>query len=214
MTESDWLTSDDPAAMLAQITDGREPFPPRVSDRKLRLFAIAMYRSHYRERWSALLADAATRYAEGEWDRDRVRLAGASDSWSVIHPEAVIAVRLSLLSFGNTSPAAALLRDIVGNPFRRPRPVYNPPEQYPDIAHLPAEWIFLRAWVTPTVLSLAQAAYDDRRPDGSLDPDRLAVLSDALEETGCVPHPLLAHLRSPGPHVRGCWAVDLILSKE
>lgn len=28
------------------------------------------------------------------------------------------------------------------------------------------------------------------------------------------PHPLLTHLRSPGPHVRGCWAVDLILGKE
>jgi hypothetical protein len=28
------------------------------------------------------------------------------------------------------------------------------------------------------------------------------------------PHPLLAHLRSPGPHVRGCWAVDLVLGKE
>ncbi|TMJ00833.1 MAG: hypothetical protein E6G97_18030 [Alphaproteobacteria bacterium] len=25
------------------------------------------------------------------------------------------------------------------------------------------------------------------------------------------PHPLLEHLRSPGPHVRGCWALDLVL---
>lgn len=29
-----------------------------------------------------------------------------------------------------------------------------------------------------------------------------------------LPHPLLAHLRRPGPHVRGCWALDLILSKS
>ena len=28
------------------------------------------------------------------------------------------------------------------------------------------------------------------------------------------PHPILAHLRSPGPHWRGCWAVDLLLEKE
>jgi hypothetical protein len=28
------------------------------------------------------------------------------------------------------------------------------------------------------------------------------------------PHPLLAHLRSTGPHVRGCWALDLVLGKE
>lgn len=32
--------------------------------------------------------------------------------------------------------------------------------------------------------------------------------------TGQLPNPLLAHLRSPGPHVRGCWAVDLILGRE
>lgn len=93
-----------------------------------------------------------------------------------------------------------------------------------------------------------------RRAAGALDPFRLALLADALEEAGCVghvenpcfpcgghgtemqaapdrgpapkcsfcggkgwrdwPHPLLAHLRSPGPHVRGCWAVDVILGKE
>ena len=29
-----------------------------------------------------------------------------------------------------------------------------------------------------------------------------------------VPNPILAHLRLPGPHVRGCWAVDLLLGKE
>jgi hypothetical protein len=25
---------------------------------------------------------------------------------------------------------------------------------------------------------------------------------------------ILDHLRSPGPHVRGCWAVDRLLAKE
>lgn len=30
---------------------------------------------------------------------------------------------------------------------------------------------------------------------------------------GRIPHPILAHLRSPGPHVRGCWALDLVLGK-
>lgn len=43
--------------------------------------------------------------------------------------------------------------------------------------------------------------------------------ADWMEDCpGCkatgLPHPLLAHLRSPGPHVRGCWVVDLILGKE
>ena len=45
-------------------------------------------------------------------------------------------------------------------------------------------------------------------------PERLAVLFDALEEAGCDDAEILNHLRSPGPHVRGCWAVDLLLGKE
>jgi hypothetical protein len=31
---------------------------------------------------------------------------------------------------------------------------------------------------------------------------------------GCTYVELLGHLRSPGPHVRGCWAVDLVLGKS
>jgi predicted DNA-binding WGR domain protein len=65
------------------------------------------------------------------------------------------------------------------------------------------------------VLALAQAAYEERiMPSGELDPARLAVLSDALEEAGCDNPDILAHLRSLGPHVRGCWVVDLLLGKE
>ena len=68
---------------------------------------------------------------------------------------------------------------------------------------------------TSTVVALANAAYDERElPSGHLDPARLAVLSDALEEAGCADADLLAHLRSPGPHVRGCWALDLVLGKS
>jgi hypothetical protein len=51
-------------------------------------------------------------------------------------------------------------------------------------------------------------------PAGTLDSARLAVLTDALEEAGCDNADLLAHLHSNGPHVRGCWVVDLILGKE
>jgi hypothetical protein len=38
------------------------------------------------------------------------------------------------------------------------------------------------------------------------------VLADALEEVGGADEALLGHLRGPGPHVRGCWAVDLVLA--
>jgi hypothetical protein len=68
--------------------------------------------------------------------------------------------------------------------------------------------------LTRSVASLAEAAYEHRDlPSGHLEPARLAVLSDALEEAG-VTGEILDHLRSTGPHVRGCWAVDLILAKD
>jgi hypothetical protein len=90
---------------------------------------------------------------------------------------------------------AALLREIFGNPFR-PAAIDS-------------------TWRTPTVLSLAQAAYENRiLPAGELDTSRLAILADALEDAGCNSADILAHLRAPGPHVRGCWPVDLLLKKE
>jgi hypothetical protein len=90
---------------------------------------------------------------------------------------------------------AALLRDVVGSPFR--------------------PLTLNTAWQAPTVLALAHAAYDNRiLPDGTLDRARLAVLADALEESGCTNADILAHCRQPGEHVRGCWVVDLLLGKE
>ena len=92
---------------------------------------------------------------------------------------------------GESVAQSQLVRDIFGTPFR-------------PITLAPA----LR---TSTVASLAHAAYDERHPpSGELDQDRLSVLADALEEEGA-PDELVAHLRGPGPHVRGCWALDLAL---
>jgi hypothetical protein len=70
-------------------------------------------------------------------------------------------------------------------------------------------------WRGGTVPRLAQAAHDERElPSGHLDPARLAVLADALEEAGCTDDGIVAHLRGPGPHVRGCWALDRLLGRE
>jgi hypothetical protein len=70
-------------------------------------------------------------------------------------------------------------------------------------------------WHDGTVRRIAQAIYDERRlPAGTLDTGRLAILADALLDAGCDNEELLQHCRSAGPHVRGCWAVDLILGKE
>jgi hypothetical protein len=86
---------------------------------------------------------------------------------------------------------AALLRCVFGNPFR---PVTADPA-----------W---RTWDGGTIPRLARAAYEDRAFD------RLPVLADALEEAGCTDDGLLGHLRGPGPHVRGCWALDLLTGRE
>ncbi len=70
------------------------------------------------------------------------------------------------------------------------------------------------AWNGRAVERLARAAYEERRlPAGTLDPSRLALLADALEDAGCADADLLGHLRGPGPHVRGCWGLDLLLGK-
>jgi hypothetical protein len=92
---------------------------------------------------------------------------------------------------------AQLLRDVAGNPFC---PVSLDPA--------------VLTWNDSTVVRLGQAAYEERdMPAGTLDQGRLAVLADALEEAGCSDSDILSHLRGPGPHVRGCWAVDLLLGK-
>jgi hypothetical protein len=94
---------------------------------------------------------------------------------------------------------ANLLRDLVGDPFRK----------------LPPVALSLLTWNGGMVRRLAEAAHDNRvLPSGHLDPARLAVMADALEEAGCTEAELLGHLRGPGPHVRGCWAVDRVRSVD
>lgn len=81
-----------------------------------------------------------------------------------------------------------LLRDIFGNPFR---PVTLDPR-----------------WQSETVVALASGIYAERAFD------RMLILADALEDAGCDNADILAHCRGDGPHVRGCWVVDLILGKS
>ncbi len=64
-----------------------------------------------------------------------------------------------------------------------------------------------RTWLTANVQAVAQAIYDERAFD------RLPILADALEDAGCDNADILNHCRQPGEHVRGCWAVDLVLQK-
>jgi hypothetical protein len=80
------------------------------------------------------------------------------------------------------------VRDVFGNPFR---PILSDP-----------------SWLSAQVVKLAQTIYDDRTFD------RMPALADSLHDAGCDNDEILAHCRGPGPHVRGCWVVDLLLGKE
>ena len=84
-----------------------------------------------------------------------------------------------------------LVRDIFGNPFRPP--VVN------------------RAWLTwrdGAVVKLAETIYFERRFAD------LADLAAYLDAAGCTDETILNHCQGRGPHVRGCWVVDLLLGKS
>ncbi|WP_238602928.1 hypothetical protein [Fimbriiglobus ruber] len=65
-----------------------------------------------------------------------------------------------------------------------------------------------RSWKTSTVLALAQSIYADRAFE------RLPILADALEKSGCDNLDVLNHFRSETVHTRGCWVVDLLTGRE
>jgi hypothetical protein len=225
MTEAEWQACEDPAAMLRQV--GSTP-----SVRKLRLFLIATARTAWDRMTDARMRDVvltAERCVEGEAQEEQLQIAKhdliASVMGGSMHEKAeamgvtfevwgslrglahccgLSSQGLQMLTrlncwrdgtevAGTTQPS--LLREVIGNPFRAPA--------------------FDAARLTPTIAALALAAYDERSlPSGELDVVRLSILADALTDAGCTDDALLSHLRSPGPHVRGCWALDLILGKD
>ena len=85
----------------------------------------------------------------------------------------------------------ALIREVIGNPFR----------DYP----LDPLWL---AWEGGTVVQFARGIYEDRAFD------RMPILGDALEEAGCTHEAVLEHCRSGDEHLRGCWVLDSVLGKE
>lgn len=307
MTEAQWLASSDPQAMLSALLGARatDPVPPhlvdfKASDRKLRLLTVAFWRvrSELNGRPSPHegeilpLSEAVADGAPLPSDLSRLdygQISGAM--WAPLQPDAggAAAGMMRGLSPMERPRFAALMRDIIGNPWR---PVTLPKGPRCERCRLRPPWqeVYCPAcercpWLTPQVLSLAEAAYEERpgrecphcagkgqrstcgsicnacygtgRVEGAaLDPLRLVILADALEEEGCPaeiakshpclfcgghgtlmqaapdkgeaprcdfcggtgtkhwPHPLLAHLRSPGPHYRGMWSLDLVLGKE
>jgi hypothetical protein len=257
MTESEWLVFEDPQAMLAFLQEMGQ-----VSERKLRLFAVACCRRIWHlltDERSRKAVEAAEQFADGalgepDFEATQWAVEDALKTW-VVHQGAISLVqagaredlaretvrKATLAAYEvatppNQGPGYAretvrcigeavwtitppweasrqvrqerknqchLLRDIVSNPFR-PLPTLAP------------------SLLNRDVVARARAAYEERNlPEGTLDPGRLDTLATTLATAGCCDATLLAgyrqvvaHLRSEGPHVRGCWAMDLLLNKN
>jgi hypothetical protein len=187
MTAAKWLEESDPG-VLVRFLKGKG------SERKLRLFAVALHRESNRLQprfdvpKSRLAADTAEMLAEGGGrvdDATRYERGG----YFVLNPSGFgAASRLAANSDVPDTFRASVLRCIFGNPFRR-------------VA-------VDQTWLSATVVALAQGVYEERAFD------RLPILADALQDAGCTDEDVLAHCRSPEPHARGCWVVDLVLAKE
>jgi hypothetical protein len=193
---------------------------PKVSKRKLRLFACACCRNlwpAFADERSQGAIETSEKYADGlvkrkELDASRARAkeVGVINSAespiefvasSVARPQLAlgfilflidrVAVRLGRTANEEQAHQAAILRDLFGNPL------------IPQVCS--QAW---SSWRSGMIPQLAQAIYTDRAFD------RLPLLADALEDAGCTDAAILEHCRGPGPHVRGCWVVDLLLCKE
>jgi hypothetical protein len=215
MTQEEWLASTDPAPML-------EFLKGRASDRKLRLYAVACARQlwhHLTPKRTRDAIETAERYAEGLASLKELqkayslarqvasnadtrhggrmlsnrtgpplevrRLYAAAEAAHVNIPYLMGRLRGFAADPECGPHCSSLLRDIV-NPFA---PALDP------------------SWQTPTVLALAEAIYAERVYD------RLPILADALEESGCADAGILSHCRGDGGHVLGCWVLDLVLGK-
>ena len=192
-----------------------------ASDRKLRLFASACCRRIWHllpdeclrnlvvavedrpdgtsddpDLWAAICAPSPR---EREWIDDdgywAVKALGRSyykltpfDSAVEAARRAVQRVRMAGDPAAEEAAQKALVRENFGDPFR---PVAIDPR-----------------WRTSDTVGLARAIYDDRAFE------RLPILADALMDAGCEDEQIISHCRGEGPHVRGCWVVDLVLDRK
>jgi hypothetical protein len=221
MTEAEWLGCDDQEKML-QFVRGK------ASERKLRLFACACCFQVWRlirHPDSQQAVETSERYADGLATAAKLRAAGrkAMAAASELAFEATIMMRLAKWAARDAAQAAALTAEKRIDPVRVAAQVRAAVTATPDkpndqrsllgcvfgnpFRSIAIDPTILR-WNNGTIPKLAQAIYDERAFD------RLPVLADALEDAGCTSEELLSHCRAGGEHMRGCWAVDLLLGKE
>ncbi|MFO0880949.1 MAG: hypothetical protein U0840_26800 [Gemmataceae bacterium] len=221
MTEQDWLDSNDPTAMLGRLKE------LGFSERKLRLLACACCRciwEHLEDPRSRRAVEVAERYADGKATPRELADARASavppargPSWAAYWAtnikasgpvvnvfEAAVAAAATkatrrtgqAITWDSVHAASVrdqvdLIREVAGNPYKE--------------VHFDPRWL---TWEGGQIVRFAEAVYE------SMEFDRMPILADALEEAGCSDETVLEHCRHGGPHVRGCWVLDLVLDKE
>lgn len=229
MDLSEWEHSREPGAML-------EFAGFRTSERKLRLCSCAFvrYGADYLTHPRAIEAiDLAERFADGLANERMLRslndeiegerFANAQSIGESIYFLPVLSAsaengaraiafngvassfETGIVGATASSAMAAMVRDIIS--------IRHLTAKNPFVTATVDEW--LASWNGGTVRRLAHEIYADRElPIGRLHIDRLLILADALEDAGCTDGEILAHCRGPGPHVRGCWVIDLLLGKS
>lgn len=223
MTEAEWLSGIDAYALSAHIEKG--------SARKLRLFSAACARHVPAElidddcrrlidasvaSAEDLIAPAARRKIEkAVWNlakqhEDAWRAALHAEDWTNVAYRRYKAnsacgmtsqANRGMMRFAaNEAVDAAadpeaekwyqcqLLRDIYGNPFQ---PI-----------------VFESSWGSAEAVELATDIF------ATWDPANFPRLAKALQHAGCDQAEILKHCRGKGPHVHGCWVIDLILEKK
>jgi hypothetical protein len=231
--EREWRACTHPQHMLNFLRG-------KVSDRKMRLFACACCRHIWRlisDERSRQAVEVSERFADGLVSAEELvpvahaaaaavynRASGAhGPAYAVCDPTTIRG--FDAVSYAIEAARAAVDAAMGEEPWRSDaifnvesryqalllrRDFYNPFNPLPPLA--PS----ILQWNGGTVKRLAEQAYQERLlPSGQLDPQRLAVLADALEESGCSNQDILLHLRKKGAvHVRGCFALDWILGKS
>jgi hypothetical protein len=184
--EAQWLTGTQLYPMLRFVKDD-------ASARKFDLFAAACAR-HVWHLFAEQEIRAYFEEVERRAEEPAAQVPGGHGSLNHTWQMCACCVRRSGTPDLEAAWQCGLARCFFGNPFRR----------------VSLEAVYLM----PDVQRLAEAAYAERlMPGGDLDPHWIAVLADALEEAGAVID-LLAHLRALGPHMRGCWVVDLLAGRS
>jgi hypothetical protein len=191
--EALWRAWNDPAAMLDHLM-------PALTERKRLLIACAISRRlplamlHAR---NVAAVESAERYADALCPRREMKRACKHSAlpWLADLDPNEAAYRAVSELRGETNevnaPVCDAIREVVGNPFC---PV-----------EMRREWLRNNGGAAGRVL---EAIEGERRYED------LPILADALEDAGCSVASLLDHCRGPGPHLRGCWVLDLLRGRD